>query len=184
MTLPRELFLTSEDLLIQKPVKELKNLRDEHTHMENQPLAPHRDILADLQGTSCEIIAEFEFQAAKEFGIKVFKSDQTETVIGYDAEKEEMYIDRRNSGETSFNEFFPSLDRASVKAPHQRIKFHILIDRSSIEVFANDGDTAITNLVFPDSTGRGLELFSNGGTATLIFLDFYQLKSLSDYPYE
>ncbi|WP_409296770.1 glycoside hydrolase family 32 protein [Peribacillus sp. SCS-26] len=184
MTLPRELYLTSNDRMIQKPIKELENLRDEHIHIENQPLAPYRDLLADLQGTTCEIIAEIEFKDAKDFGIKVFKSDQTEAVIGYDAEKEEMYMDRRNSGEISFNEFFPSLDRAAIKALHRRIKFHIFIDRSSIEVFANDGEMVMTHLVFPDSLGKNFELFSNGGTATLISLDFYQLKFPSDDPSE
>jgi hypothetical protein len=38
-------------------------------------------------------------------------------MIGYNVDKEEIYMDRRNSGETSFNRFFPSLD-ISFKAPN------------------------------------------------------------------
>jgi fructan beta-fructosidase len=52
------------------------------------------------------MIVEFEFEVAKEFGISAKK----ETVIGYNVEKEEIYIDRRNSGETTFNGFFPSIN--------------------------------------------------------------------------
>jgi fructan beta-fructosidase len=37
-----------------------------------------------------------------------------------------------------------------VKAPNHRIKFHIFVDRSSIEVFANNGEIAMTSLIFPE----------------------------------
>lgn len=67
------------------------------------------------------MIVEFEFEVAKEFGIKVLKSAKKERVIGYNVEKEEIYIDRGNSGEATINGFFPS------------------IYLSSIEVFANNG---------------------------------------------
>jgi hypothetical protein len=39
-------------------------------------------------------------------------------MIGYNVDKEEIYMDRRNSGETTFNRFFPSLDSISYKAPN------------------------------------------------------------------
>ncbi|WP_420491431.1 GH32 C-terminal domain-containing protein [Neobacillus drentensis] len=63
----------------------------------------NKNLLLDLQGTTCEMIVEFEFEVAKEFGIKVLKSAKKETVIGYNVEKEELYIDRSNSGETTFS---------------------------------------------------------------------------------
>ncbi|WHY68098.1 GH32 C-terminal domain-containing protein [Neobacillus sp. SuZ13] len=168
MTLPRELFLTSTGLLIQKPIKELENLRAEHIHLENQILEPDTNLLLNLQGTTCDMIVEFEFEVAKEFGIKVLKSAKKETVIGYNVEKEEIYIDRRNSGETTFNGFFPSIDHEAVKAPNHRIKLHVFVDRSSIEVFANNGEMAMTSLIFPDLLGKGFELFSNGGAVSCV----------------
>jgi len=178
MTLPRELFFTSKGLLIQKPIKELENLRDEHIQIKIQMLAPDKDLLSNLQGTTWGIIAEFEFEEANEFGIKVCKSTIKETLIGYNVDKEEIYIDRRISGETSFNEFFSSLDCVAVKAQNNRIKFHVYLDRSTIEVFGNNGEIAMTNLIFPDSQSHGLELFSNGGNVKLLSLDMYRLKSI------
>ncbi|MCM3601073.1 GH32 C-terminal domain-containing protein [Robertmurraya korlensis] len=68
------------------------------------------------------------------------KSAKKETVIRYNVEKEEMYIDRGNSGETTFNGFFPSINHEAVKAPRHRIKFHVFVNRSLIEVFANNGE--------------------------------------------
>ncbi|WP_308161369.1 glycoside hydrolase family 32 protein [Bacillus sp. ISL-46] len=178
MTLPRELFLTSKSLLLQKPIKELENLRDKHIQIMNQMIAPDKDFLSNLQGTTWEIIAEFEFEEVKEFGLKVFKSPNKETLIGYNVDKEEIYIDRRNSGETSFNRFFASLDSVSFKAPNNRIKFHVFVDHSSIEVFCNNGEIAMTNLIFPDSLSKDLDLYSSGGNVKLLSLDVYQLKPI------
>ncbi|MDF2789704.1 MAG: SacC2 [Neobacillus sp.] len=106
----------------------------------------------------------------------MFKSAKKETVIGYNVEKEEMYIDRRNSGETSF--FFSSFDCAVVKAPNYRRKFHIYVNRSSIEIFANKGEIAMTSLIFPNSLSKSLELYSIGGNVKLLSLDVYRLKSI------
>ncbi|MFJ5758534.1 glycoside hydrolase family 32 protein [Neobacillus sp. NPDC093182] len=174
MTLPRELFLTSKGMLIEKPIKELEILREEPIHIKNQMLSQEIDFLSKLQGAACEIIAEFEFEEAKEFGIKVFKSAKKETVIGYNVEKEEMYIDRRNSGETSFNRFFSSFDCAVVNTKLS----DKIPDRSSIEVFANKGEIAMTSLIFPDSLSKSLELFSIGGNVKLLSLNVYRLKSI------
>ncbi|PGV45906.1 GH32 C-terminal domain-containing protein [Bacillus sp. AFS037270] len=98
--------------------------------------------------------------------------------LGYNVDKEEICIDRRNSGETSFNELFSSLDRVAVKAQNNRIKFNVFVDRSTIDVFGNNGEIAMTNLTFPDSQSDGLELFSNGGNVKLLSLDIYRLKSI------
>jgi hypothetical protein len=35
----------------------------------------------------------------------------------------------------------------------------------------------MTSLIFPDSLGKGFELFSNGGTEKPLSLDVYQFKS-------
>lgn len=92
--------------------------------------------------------------------------------------KRKCILYRRNSGETSFNRFFSSFDCAVVKAPNYRIKFHIYVDRSSIEVFANKGEIAMTSLIFPDSLSKSLELFSIGGNVKLLSLEVYRLKSI------
>ncbi|MFB5198448.1 GH32 C-terminal domain-containing protein [Neobacillus sp. KR4-4] len=50
------------------------------------------------------------------------------------------------------------------------------MDRSTIEVFSNIGEIAMTSLIFPDSFSKGIELFSNGGNVKLLSLDVYWLK--------
>jgi fructan beta-fructosidase len=47
----------------------------------------------------------------------------------------------------------------------EKVKFRILIDKSIVEVFANNGEHVITDLVFPTSNEDGVEFFSRNGKA-------------------
>ena len=46
-------------------------------------------------------------------------------------------------------------------SPHKRLRLTVLIDRSSIEIFGNSGETVLTNLVFPKEQSKDLELYSS-----------------------
>jgi sucrose-6-phosphate hydrolase SacC (GH32 family) len=49
------------------------------------------------------------------------------------------------------------------------------VDRSSVEVFGNDGENTITDLIFPDPESRGVQAYASGGKATLSKLDVWRL---------
>ena len=59
-----------------------------------------------------------------------------------------------------------------------RIKMRILVDWSSVEVFANDGEIALSYQVFPDDAGDKLELFVSGGEVRLVSLTINAIKSV------
>jgi fructan beta-fructosidase len=48
-----------------------------------------------------------------------------------------------------------------------------------VEVFANDGRVVLTDQIFPCGENSGLEIFSDGGEATLDSLEMYGLESAS-----
>jgi fructan beta-fructosidase len=52
------------------------------------------------------------------------------------------------------------------------------VDRSSIELFANDGEVAITDLIFPLTESDGIELYAKGGNVWLRSLLLFPLKSV------
>ena len=58
-----------------------------------------------------------------------------------------------------------------------RIKFEILLDRTSIEIYANDGQTVISNCFTPDEGAESAVLFTNGGELGVIKLDIYKMIS-------
>ena len=52
----------------------------------------------------------------------------------------------------------------------------MLIDATSVEVFADDGQVVLTDQIFPAGTSRGVSLFAIGSPARLRFLDAWELR--------
>ncbi len=69
-----------------------------------------------------------------------------------------------NSGETEFSKDFPARISAPLTLTRQgQLQLRILVDRSSIEVFAEHGLLTMTELVFPKQNGRRISVYSEGG---------------------
>ena len=98
-------------------------------------------------------------------------------MIGYDAQTDELYVDRTRSGRVDFSRDFPGVQRAPLAARNGKVHLRILVDWSSVEVFANGGRRVITDQVFPSADSDGLELFADGGSARLDSLKIRHLRS-------
>jgi levanase len=57
------------------------------------------------------------------------------------------------------------------------VHLHVLVDTSSVEVFADKGQVVLTDQIFPDPTSNGVSLYANG-TATLQLEVGWHLKSI------
>jgi sucrose-6-phosphate hydrolase SacC (GH32 family) len=99
-------------------------------------------------------------------------------VVGYDAKTSVVYLDRRASGNMSFSAEFPNIVYAPLKLTGDTIKFQVLLDQSSIEVFANDGERVLTSLIFPAANSLGFEVFSKNGETTLRTFQAWPLGSI------
>ncbi len=184
MSVPRDLSLHSEDGKIElatQPVRELKKLRKSRPlHISTTRLLPGTTTLKSkrAQGDTVEIVAKFRPRDAKKFGLKVRAGKGERTVIGYDAAREGLYVDRAKSGNVGFSNAFPSTEFAPLKPGADGIvTLRILVDRSSVEVFGEDGRVAITDQIFPRSSSDKIKLFSTGGRAQLARLTIWQLNS-------
>ena len=172
MTVPRELELKTlpEGVrLVQKPAAALTSLRGASAAAKGQELA--------LQGGSFTIAAAMDPQGASQSGWKLMSKNGAYTVIGYDASRKEVFVDRTRSGETGFSKDFPA--RTGAPLPHVSgpIDFEILVDKNSVEVFAAGGRVAITNLIFAPEQNR-LVFFSEGGTAKMLRAETWLLHSI------
>jgi sucrose-6-phosphate hydrolase SacC (GH32 family) len=50
--------------------------------------------------------------------------------------------------------------------------------RAIVEVFAEDGERVLTDLVYPATGSNGLKLFAEGGTATADAIIVHQMRSI------
>ena len=167
MSIPRILSLKetkSGFRLIQTPITEIIDLRAEMIE------DPHSS-----EG-SAEIELEFDIEQSEEIGIKLFKSADEETIVGYRVKDQVLFLDRRKSGIVSFNPEFSSIEEVAVKPIGGKIKLQIFIDQSIIEVFANDGEATISDYAFPEKPDYKIETYSKGGKTPIFKL--WKLKSV------
>ncbi len=153
MTFPRELSLreTSEGIrLYQKPIEELEQLID----TANNSRATHSLLLA----------FSLKINMDREVGLKLLSNGENYTAIGYDPAKKVVFVDRTHSGNTAFSPDFPARIEAPLVTDEARLKIEVLVDRCSIEVFADDGRIVSTNLVFPPA---GANVIKNIGGKVL-----------------
>lgn len=160
MTFPCELRLraTSEGLRVCKlPVREIGLLHERAQRWDNLILQPHENPLSRLSGELFDIRAEFELDTATEFGIRA----RGGTVNYHVAEKKLTVLDRD----------------APLEPIGKRIKLQLLVDRASLEVYANDGLAAFSSCFLPGSKARGLELYAVGGAVKVVSLEVSPLRS-------
>lgn len=175
---PRELGLIKEGndyKLIQHPVSELSTLLQEVFTLKKQAINDVFDLA--YKGRAYQLELTIEPGSAKSAGIKILKSSGEETIIRFDAAQQKLFFDRTKSGNVSFNKKFPSIEEAPVKLKAGKLKLKILVDKCSAEVFINDGETVISELVFPVKNEGGIQLFSEGGKAIFTNINVRTLKS-------
>jgi levanase/fructan beta-fructosidase len=117
------------------------------------------------------IDVEFLPGTADSVGLLVRTSDAERTVVSYDVAQGMLRLDRRESGNVSFHDAFPSVEAVAVPLRDGRLRLRIYLDRCSVEVFAQDGLATITDLVFPSVAGTALAVFAQGEGAHLVALD-------------
>ncbi len=183
MTIPREVGLTNTPdgvRLVQRPVPELEQLRGKQHQWRGETIGSGNDLLADVSGELLEIIAEFQvddLNAVDRVGLRVRTGGGEHTTIGYGVKSRSLFVDRSESGETDFSDNFSGIHTAPLTPIEGKIRLHVFVDRSSVEVFANDGLVVMTERVFPDSDSVGVEVFADGGEAVLNALDIYRLDA-------
>ncbi len=167
MTLPRELSVlkTNEGIrLLQQPVKESHSLRKgEPIPFAGGTIAEANSWLAGLKDLPDCFELEIEFEnltRESEISLEIHTAENEFTSVGFD--KGNVFMDRTKSGKTDFAEGFARRHIAPYLPEDGHLSFHLFLDRSSLELFAEDGEIVITNQIFPLSGKRRLSLENDG----------------------
>lgn len=107
---------------------------------------------------------------ASSFGLALRTSSDgaQSTPLTYDTASGSLSLDRRTSGDVSFNPTFSSVETAPVALDSDgRLGLEVYVDNASVQAFAQGGGTTITDQVFPDPSSTGISLVSNGGSAEI-----------------
>jgi levanase/fructan beta-fructosidase len=179
MALAREVFLHTVEgkpRLVQKAAGDFAGLSTAGPSFSTQgmELSDCTRILDGASGTVQRIDITLAPGTAEEFGMIVRGNGAHGTRIGVRPSQGTLYVDRRTSGRTEFHESFPSIDTAPVRTVNGSYELTIYVDRCSVEVFAQDGQVTMTELIFPAPTSTDVAVYALGGTATITSLNIHQ----------
>ncbi len=167
--------------LVQGPIRELASLRGKRLHIEKASVARanHAIWKAGLKGEVYEFEAELQPGQGKEIGFRLRKGKkkELETLLGFDPVRSEVFIDRTRSGKVAFSKDFSGRHAAKIEKSTS-IKLHVFVDRSSIEVFANDGERVLSDRIYPPPGSDGIELFEKGAAGRVVRFNIWNLSSV------
>lgn len=161
-SLPRELSLrrTPDGMrLVQTPIRELATLR---ATREGQPVTSP----SPLPG-GAEIELEVDGGNDGEAGFRLTNGAGEEVVVGVAPEAREVFVDRRKSRRTPFHDEYPGRHAGPLRAGDGPIVVRTVFDRTTLEVFANGGETVISDRVFPTEAFDRIAPFGSGVKVTL-----------------
>ena len=173
MTVPRDVRLVADAdvgaggglVLAQQPVRELEARRGARLlELGGVSASKAAERLAALHGDALDVTLAIEPRGARTVTLVVRAGAVERTAINLDLAAGTLALDRSQSGYAGFDRAFPAVHTAPLRgaADGSLIELRVLVDRSSVEVFADDGRAVLTDLVFPDPTSRGVSLAWSG----------------------
>jgi len=179
-SVPRDLSLFTVDgetYLQSAPSPELLALRDA-SKKRSFKVNGTRTIKEMIPGNdgAYEIELTIENQHADVIGFRLYNDKGEEVDMQYDMKENKFSMDRRKSGEVSFNENFPMLTWTAIESGKEALKLRLFVDKSSVEAFGDGGRFAMTNQVFPSEPYNHIDFYSKGGAYKVDSFVIYKLK--------
>jgi len=182
-TLPREISLfkgaDGQIYAASTPSPELNALRGKLSANVKSANVNHKGktyMLPTENDGICEILLDVEPGKAGTVSLTFSNEKGEKSVLKYTPKEGTLSFDRRESGIVDFSQDFPAVTVTPTFNGGQTLPLRIFVDRSSMEVFANDGKGVMTNLVFPTVPYASMTVNADGGTAKIKNLKIYSIN--------
>ncbi|MBB2205623.1 glycoside hydrolase family 32 protein [Gluconacetobacter takamatsuzukensis] len=184
MTVPRTLELhrlAAGYRLSAAPVRELETLRGTPRTLPARTIDGTQALdLAPATLSQSDMTLRFDQPAgAVRFGL-LFSNARGEALrLGYDGTTGSYFTDRRQATGQKFSDTFATgIHTAPRTATGPHITLRLLMDAASLELFADDGQTVMTETFFPSARFDRVALFSEGGSTRLNGATLYPLHGI------
>ena len=155
MTLARELSIKEINhayYLASTPVSGYKNIQAKELVFNNINLEKGFDLSGKIKSHSDQYQISISAAQLEGFAIHFSNDVNEKLVVGFNKSANQFYIDRTRSGKTDFEKGFAKIITAPRISNHVRGDVTLILDASSVELFADDGATVMTAIFFP---GKG-----------------------------
>jgi len=160
MSFPRELTLVTTQAgirMVRRPVREIETIRGREWKFENLALRPGENPLAGIEDELLEIQATIEVGSAAKVGLRL--RDES---IRYSTADHRLRCLARS---------------APLEAKGGLLDLRILLDRTTVEIFADGGLVTMASCFLPEPNDRSLEIYAKGGEARIVSMHVWELKS-------
>ena len=144
LTVARELSIKEvggKFYLSSLPVKELNKYKGSNVPVQQGSIS--------YDGTA---LIEVSTIAANDFSFRISNNNGEYIEVGFEKNENRFYIDRTQSGKTDFHKEFAQKSVANRISTANTINLKLLLDRTSVELFADDGLNVMSSIFFPSST--------------------------------
>ena len=181
MSIPRDLGLMETDSgirLTQLPVPEVERWRRPLLRTGPVEVTSTENLLEGLRGTSLDIEAliDLDRSSATELRLSVRVGAAEATEIVLNLAELTLSVDRIRSGEHLIHRHYAGPRLASIARLGQLLSLRVLVDVTSVEVFAGDGLVVITEQVFPLAGSDRASLEAVDGVAFLRELEVHAIE--------
>jgi fructan beta-fructosidase len=177
MTIPRTFKLVKTDdglRLASWPVAEFTSICESQKKVINNERVTSPFVFSDAvtETSTYELTLELEDVDKNGFILELSNDLNQKVLFGYSPEENRFFIDRTLSGKGDFSNDFLGKHYAPRLSTNRVIQLRIFVDRSSVEVFADEGLTTMTSLFYSGENFGKLSLRPSKGeiiikTATL-----------------
>jgi fructan beta-fructosidase len=180
MTIPRELKLkhVGNDILIASvPVLELFGIQSKPVVVSNLKINDRIDISGKTGKVNLPCRINLSIEEIKDFSVIISNDTGEELIIGFDKKQNQYFIDRTKSGKIDFQKEFAARHVAPRFTDSKRMNISLLIDVSSVELFADDGLSVMTGIFFPNKPYNQIHI-STSENILIKKLEYFRLKSI------
>ncbi|MFD1095520.1 glycoside hydrolase family 32 protein [Salegentibacter chungangensis] len=156
MTIARELKLKKDEKagyrIFSSPVKELDKYFGEATGTKNTQAKAGQNIIEnkDLDLAKARIGFSIDSLQDRTYEFSLNNPEGDTLRFGYDHTQKQFYVNRKKSGITDFGENFASpVSTAPRTSEADNLPVEIFLDKTSIEIFYDNGETVMTEIFFP-----------------------------------
>ncbi|GAC1484510.1 MAG: glycoside hydrolase family 32 protein [Flavisolibacter sp.] len=171
MTLPRDLGIEKigdQYFLTSKPIPELKGLSSKTISLSELD-AHDTDLTKNIGKLEGPFLLKLKADTIASFSLSFLNAQGEKIKVGYNQAQNQYYIDRTKSGIVDFNKGFAGNYTAPRISQKMGMELTLMIDKASIDFFADEGLTVMTAIFFPRQPYTQLKINAN---------DHFKIKAL------
>jgi len=181
MTIPRELGLQTETtgqfVLSQRPARQLYGAMDLVSSLTGPETLPPGQGKSVGRWDSGMIRLKVHLPSDSRLELGLLGSESGAITLGYDGRRHRLFLDRSHTGQMAVPPHFARAYEVPLELPASgNLGLEVLFDRSTVEVFTEDGSVYLSALVFPPLPADAITLRTSGAPVTLTKLDAFRWR--------